>query len=60
MQTPDAAERGRSAFAAAFFSALQPGLGHAYAGSWGRALLWAAPSILFYAFTAGVIREMGL
>jgi LCP family protein required for cell wall assembly len=60
MQTPEAAERGRSAFAAAFFSALQPGLGHAYLGAWGRALLWATPSILFYAFAAGVIRSMGV
>jgi LCP family protein required for cell wall assembly len=60
MQTPEAAERGRSAFAAAFFSALQPGFGHAYLGAWGRALLWATPSILFYAFAAGVVRSMGL
>src|SRR5450432_3490003 len=60
MQTPEPAERGRSAFAAAFFSALQPGLGHAYVGRWSRALVWAAPSILFYAFAAGVVRADGI
>lgn len=60
MQTPEPAERGRSAFAAAFFSALQPGLGHAYLGARARALAWAAPSVLFYAFAAGVLRHDGL
>jgi LCP family protein required for cell wall assembly len=60
MQNPERAEPGRSAFAAAFFSALQPGLGQAYARSWMRALVWAAPSILFYALILGVIRSMGL
>ena len=30
--------RARSAFAAAFLSLLFPGLGHAYAGAWQRAL----------------------
>ena len=60
MQTPEPAVRGRSAFAAAFFSALQPGLGHAYLGRWGRGLVWAAPTLLFLAFAAGVIRNDGL
>ena len=60
MQSPEPAEKGRSAFAAAFFSTLQPGLGHAYLGRWARALAWAAPSILFYAFALGVIRNDGL
>src|SRR4051794_36437466 len=60
MQSPEAAERGRSAFAAAFFSALQPGLGHAYVGAWGRALMWFAPSLLLYAFTLGAIRADGV
>ena len=34
--------RTRSAFAAAFLSLLFPGLGHAYAGAWTRALAFAA------------------
>ena len=59
MQTPEPAERGRSAFAAAFFSVLQPGLGHAYLGSWARALVWATPTILLVAFAGGVIRNDG-
>jgi LCP family protein required for cell wall assembly len=60
MQTPERVERQRSPFAAAFFSSIQPGLGQVYAGRWARGLAWAAPTILFYAFTAGVIRSMGL
>jgi LCP family protein required for cell wall assembly len=61
MQTPpERAEKHRSPFAAAFFSSIQPGLGQIYAGRWARGLAWAAPTILFYAFTAGVVRSMGL
>jgi LCP family protein required for cell wall assembly len=60
MQTPERPERLRSPFAAAFFSSIQPGFGQIYAGSWLRGLFWLAPSILFYAFTLGVVRSMGL
>ncbi len=59
MQTPERVEKQRSPFAAAFFSSIQPGLGQIYAGRWARGLAWAAPTILFYAFTAGVVRSMG-
>jgi len=54
MQTPDAQGRQPSAFAAAFFSAAQPGLGQAYARHWIRALVWAAPYILLYALLLGI------
>ena len=37
--------RARSAFAAAFLSLLFPGLGHAYAGAWHRALGFAARAV---------------
>ena len=60
MQTPERVEKQRSPFAAAFFSSIQPGLGQIYVGRWARGLAWAAPTILFYAFTAGVVRSMGL
>lgn len=60
MQSPEPAEKGRSAFAAAFFSALQPGLGQAYLGRWARGLVWATPTILLVAFAAGVVRHDGL
>jgi LCP family protein required for cell wall assembly len=60
MQTPERVEKQRSPFAAAFFSSIQPGLGQIYVGHWARGLAWAAPTILLYAFTAGVIRSMGL
>ena len=45
----------RSAFAAAFLSFIFPGLGHAYAGRWLRALAWAAPPILAIAAIAGLV-----
>jgi LCP family protein required for cell wall assembly len=54
MQTPDVQGRQPSAFAAAFFSAVQPGLGQAYARHWIRALVWAAPYILLYALLLGI------
>src|SRR3954470_389565 len=60
MQTPERVEKQRSPFAAAFFSSIQPGLGQIYVGRWARGLAWAAPTILLYAFTAGVIRSMGV
>jgi LCP family protein required for cell wall assembly len=49
----------RSAFAAAFFSFLIPGLGHAYQGRWGRALLWAAPWVLALSLVGGLAFSMG-
>jgi LCP family protein required for cell wall assembly len=54
MQTPDARDRQPSAFAAAFFSAVQPGLGQAYLRRWVRALVWAAPYLLMYALLLGI------
>ena len=53
-QPPPAPPR-KSAFAAAFFSFLFPGLGHAYLGSWSRALAWAALPILAVALGAGFL-----
>ena len=53
-QRPPAAPR-RSGFAAAFFSLLFPGLGHAYLGLWSRALAWAALPILGVALVAGLV-----
>jgi len=52
---PPAARTGRSAFAAAVFSALLPGAGQAYLRRWGRALAWAAPYVLLFALLAGVL-----
>lgn len=48
------APRTRSAFAAAFLSLIFPGLGHAYAGAWARALGFAALPLLMLAALAGV------
>src|SRR6266536_1928407 len=50
--------RRRSAFAAAFLSVLFPGLGHAYAGAYERALGFAAVPILLIALTAGIAIRM--
>ena len=47
--------RQRSAFAAAFLSLLFPGLGHAYAGAYARALAFAAAPLLLIALLAGVV-----
>ena len=47
--------RQRSAFAAAVFSLLFPGLGHAYLGQWSRALVWAAAPILVVALVGGMV-----
>ncbi|MEI7743278.1 MAG: LCP family protein [Chloroflexota bacterium] len=55
MSTPERAPRQRSAFAAAFLSLLFPGLGHAYAGAWARALGFAAAPFLLIALTGGVV-----
>ncbi|MFO1541237.1 MAG: LCP family protein [Chloroflexota bacterium] len=45
----------RSAFAAAFFSLLLPGLGHLYVGRIGRAVAWAALPILAIALGGGLV-----
>ncbi len=47
--------RARSAFTAAFLSILFPGLGHAYAGAWYRAVAFAAPPFLLLAFGLGLL-----
>src|SRR4051812_47417237 len=54
MSTPEGAPRSRSAFAAAFLSLIFPGLGHAYAGAWSRALAFAALPLLLIALVGGV------
>jgi LCP family protein required for cell wall assembly len=50
--------RAKSAFVAAFLSLLFPGLGHAYAGAYQRALGFAAPPLLAGALLAGVFLRM--
>jgi LCP family protein required for cell wall assembly len=50
--------RAKSAFVAAFLSLLFPGLGHAYAGAYQRALGFAAPPVLIGALLAGVFLRM--
>ncbi|HEX2755101.1 MAG TPA: LCP family protein [Candidatus Limnocylindrales bacterium] len=50
--------RARSPFVAAVLSLLFPGLGHAYAGAYQRALGFAAPPILIGALLAGVFLRM--
>lgn len=55
MSSPQRAPRTRSAFAAAFLSLVFPGLGHAYAGAWARALAFAALPLLALALTGGVL-----
>ncbi len=57
MSTPPRAPRpprSRSAFAAAFLSLVFPGLGHAYAGAWTRALAFAALPLLLIALLGGI------
>ena len=53
-QSQEPAPRRRSAFVAAFLSLLFPGLGHAYAGAFTRALGFAAAPILLIALSAGI------
>ncbi len=62
MQQPaqEARPRHRSAFAAAFLSLIFPGLGHAYAGAWNRALGFAAVPILVLALMGGVALSSGI
>ena len=54
-RAPQRAPRTRSAFAAAFLSLLFPGLGHAYAGAYARALGFAAAPLLLLALGAGIV-----
>jgi LCP family protein required for cell wall assembly len=54
----EARPRARSPFVAAFLSFLFPGLGHAYAGAYQRALAFAAPPLLLVALVAGVAIRM--
>jgi len=59
MPSPQGARpRARSAFVAAFLSLLFPGLGHAYAGAYQRAVGFAAPPILLFALGAGFVLRM--
>lgn len=52
--------RDRSAFAAAFLSLIFPGLGHAYAGAWERAIGFAAAPLLVLSLTAGIALSLRL
>jgi LCP family protein required for cell wall assembly len=52
--------RPRSAFTSAFLSLVFPGLGHAYAGAWGRALGFGALPILAGALLAGLALTTGI
>ena len=55
MQRPqEPRPRAKSPFVAAVLSLLVPGLGHAYAGAYQRAIGFAAPPILLAALTAGI------
>lgn len=54
MSTQQRPPRQRSAFAAAFLSLLFPGLGHAYAGAWTRALGFAALPMLAISLVSGI------
>ena len=57
-RTQETRPRARSPFVAAVLSLLFPGLGHAYAGAYQRALGFAAPPILLAALTAGLALRM--
>jgi len=62
MQPPEEArprQRQQSAFVAAFLSLLFPGLGHAYARAWTRAIGFAAPPLLLIALLVGVVLKEG-
>jgi len=52
--------RARSAFTAAFLSLLFPGLGHAYARAWYRAIAFAAPPFLLLAVGMGAAASYGI
>lgn len=57
-RTQEVRPRARSPFVAAFLSLLFPGLGHAYARAWHRALGFAAPPLLIGAFAAGTLLRL--
>ena len=62
MQPPEEARarpRQQSAFAAAFLSLIFPGLGHAYARAWTRAIGFAALPLLLIALLLGVVLKVG-
>jgi polyisoprenyl-teichoic acid--peptidoglycan teichoic acid transferase len=50
----DVRPRRRSSFVAAALSLIFPGLGHAYAGAWSRAVAFAALPLLLLAFAVGL------
>jgi LCP family protein required for cell wall assembly len=52
---PRARSRARSAYTAAFLSLIFPGLGHAYARAWYRAVAFAAAPFLLLALLAGAM-----
>ena len=54
-RTQDTRPRAKSPFVAAVLSLLFPGVGHAYAGAYQRALGFAAPPILILALLAGIV-----
>jgi LCP family protein required for cell wall assembly len=59
MQQPqESAPRRPSPFVAAFLSLIFPGLGHAYAGAYRRALMFATVPILALALVGGVVLRM--
>lgn len=57
-RTQESRPRARSPFVAAVLSLFFPGLGHAYAGAYQRALGFAAPPILVGALAAGILLRM--
>jgi hypothetical protein len=57
-RSQEARPRAKSPFVAAFLSLLFPGLGHAYAGAYQRALGFAAPPILAFALAGGILLRM--
>src|SRR5437899_8417922 len=58
--TQEPRPRARSSFAAAFLSLIFPGLGHAYAGTWDRALGFAAAPLLGISLLAGLALNLRL
>lgn len=62
MQPPEVARprpRQQSAFAAAFLSLIFPGLGHAYARAWTRAIGFATTPLLLIVLMLGVLSKVG-
>ena len=57
-QTPETPRH--SAFAAAVFSLVVPGLGHLYERRWRAALLFLAPPTLLFALVGGIVAADGL